>query len=63
MSTSQVLGYHDEMAPTKTNTQNSTKHAEHQDATDIKKQNYWFEFKITFKLRYQLDILLVDISL
>ena len=35
MKTGQVKGHHDKMARTKTNTQNSTKHAEHQDVTDI----------------------------
>ena len=35
MSTCQVKGHHDKKASTKTNTQNSTKTCEHQDATDI----------------------------
>jgi len=32
------------MARTKTNTQNNTKHVEHQDAIAIKKKNYFSNF-------------------
>ena len=43
-------GHRVKMARTKTNTQNITKHAEHQDATYIQNQNFFRLFQFYFMI-------------